>query len=432
MATECMKVGVSMESESQRNILDENLRRLLEAAREEDSGFQMRLLDAVREEVGNERSAIRKRWVIRSLSAATAAAAVLAIAWSLAGLQKTGDMGEFRPLYGAAEVTDSDGSRTLLTAEPIRAGCSIRTLSGSKAEILLRDGSRLTLAPRTTVQIADGKRGPAATLKTGTVDIEAARQHAGRKLVIATPGSRIVTLGTVFTVQLSTKPDGTRKTRVGVTSGLVEFESGGQKVRLPARTEGIAEEGQSPEKRLASFELNRLLQLIRRNSELAQRQNKREGSPAIVQFKDGSTASIWTVVSIKDLREMGAGRRTLRLKSPASRARLFTLDGREIPADAQGRDLRVDASELDSGDPQDARWILELCDVKGVFQTEDGDAIRLRIPFGTSDAITLIQFHLPDRANIEHVSPEPVEVTRMLDRLAVTVAAGIEGLEVIE
>jgi len=420
-----------MESESHRDILDENLKRLLEAALEEDSGFQARLLDAVRAEVCKERSVIRKRWVFRSLCAATGVAAVLAIVWSFVGL-RTGSVGLFQPLYGAAEVMNRGVSRTVTSGEPIRAGCSIRTLSGSKAEILLRDGSRLTLAPRTIVQIADGKRGPALSLKTGTVDVEAAKQQFGRKLVIQTPGSRVTTLGTAFTVQLSTKPDGTRRTRVGVTSGLVEFESGGEKVRLPARTEGVAEEGQSPEKHLASFELDEMLRLIRRNGELAGRLNKKEGSPAIIRCKDGSTAAVWTVIRFEDLREMGKGERLLRLKSPASRAKLFTLEGREIPAAAEGRDLRVDASTLDPGASQGTRLILELQDVKGVFQTDGGGTTRLRIPPGASDGVMLLQFHLPGGAKIERISPEPVETTRTLNRLAVTVASEIEGLEVFE
>jgi ferric-dicitrate binding protein FerR (iron transport regulator) len=419
-----------MKSESHRDILDENLKRLLEAARQEDSGFQTHLVDVVRKEVRKERSALWKRRVFRSLSAATSVAAVLAIVWSLVAL-RTESVGQFQSVYGVAEVIDGVASRTIASGEPIRAGCSVRTLSGSKAAILLGDGSRLTLSPRTTVQMADGRRGPVVELKTGAVDVEAAKQPSGRKLVIETPGSRITTLGTVFAVQLSTKSDGTRKTRVGVTSGLVEFESGGQKVQLPARTEGVAEEGRSPEKRLASFELNEMLQLMRKNDELAGRLNKRVGSPAIIQCKDGSTAAIWTVIRLENLPETGKAQRSLRLKSPASRARLFTLDGREIPAQARGLDLQIDVSAADLGTSPDARLILELQDVKGVFRTDSG-ITWLKLPPGASDAVTLLQFHLPSEATIERLSPEPVEVTRTLNRLAVTVASEIEGLEVFE
>jgi len=418
-----------MESESPHDIFDENLRRLLKAARQEDSGFQTRLLDVVRTEVRTERSAIRRRWVLRSVYAAAGVAAVLAVVWSL-GIHRTQNAGRFQPLYGAAELLDARGSRIVTGSEPIHAGSSIRTLSGSKAEVLLSDGSRLTLAPRTVLEFADGRRGPAMTLQAGTVEVEAARQRAGKRLVISTPGSRITTLGTEFTVQLSTKPDGTRKTRVGVMSGLVEFESGGQTVRLPARTEGIAEEGQSPEKRLANLELNEMLGLIRRNAELAGRLNKKEGSPAIVRCTDGSTAVIWTILRVEDLHDAGNGRRSLSLISPASGARLFTLEGREIPVDAQGLDLSIDASSLDPDTAQDARLILELHDVKGIFQTDAEGTTRLRIPADAADAVTLLQFHLPSEAKIERIWPEPVESTRMLNRLAVTVAGEIEGLGV--
>ncbi|MEN6578234.1 MAG: FecR family protein [Phycisphaerales bacterium] len=420
-----------MESESPHDIFDENLRRLLKAARQEDSGFQTRLLEAVRTEVRTERSAIRRRWVLRSVYAAAGVAAVLAVVWSV-GTHRTQNAGQFQPLYGAAELVDAGGSRTVTSSEPIPAGCSIRTLSGSKAEVLLRDGSRLTLAPRTTLQLIGGRRGPAARLQAGTVSIEAAKQRGGRRLMIETPGSLITTLGTVFDVQLSTKPDGTRKTRVGVMSGLVEFESGGQKVRLPARTEGIAEEGQSPEKRLANLELNEMLRLIRRNGELAGRLNKKEGASAIVQCTDGGTAAIWTILRVEDLHDAGNGRRSLSLISPASGARLFTLEGREIPVDAQGLDLWVDASSLDPDTTQEARLILELHDVKGIFQTDAKGTTRLRIPADAADAVTLLQFHLPSEAKIERIWPEPVESTRMLNRTAVTIAGEIEGLGVFK
>ncbi|MBP7049417.1 MAG: FecR domain-containing protein [Phycisphaerae bacterium] len=417
--------------ESDRDIFDENLRRLLATARPEDSSFQTRLLAAVRGEVRRERAILRIRWVLRIASAAAGVAAVLAVAWCLMGL-RAHHVGQFQLLYGAAELMDADGSRVATSGEPILAGCSVRTLSGSKAAIDLRDGSRLTLAPRTVLEVADGRRGPAMVLKAGAVDIEAAKQRAGRRLVIETPGSRVTTVGTEFTVQLSTRPDGTRRTRVGVTSGLVELESGGQKVRLPARTEGIAEEGQSPEKHLANFELNEVLHLIHRNAELAGRLNKKDGLPALIQCKDGSTAAIWTVVRVGDLHDAGNGRRSLSLKSPASSAKLFTLEGREIPADAQGLDLRVDASSLGPDASQGAKLILELQDVKGVFQTDPEGATRLLIPADESGAVALLELHLPAEAKIERIQPEPVESTTTLNRLVLTVAGEIEGLGVFD
>ncbi len=420
-----------MESESHRDIFDENLKRLLEASWQEDSGFQAHLLDVVRREVRKERSAIRKRWILRSVISVTSAAALIAIAWSAVGLRPR-KVGQFQPIYGMAELVNAGKSKAISGGELIRTGSLVSTLSGSRAAILLTDGSKLTLAPRTTVKMSDGRQGPVVELETGAVDVQAAKQQAGRRLVVQTPGSRVTTLGTVFTVQLSTKADGTRKTRVGVASGLVEFESGGRKVQLPARTEGIAEEGQSPEKRLVRFELNEMLRLIRGTSELASELNKKAGSPAIIQCRDGSTAAIWTVIRLNGFRETEGGARTLQLKSPAAGAKLFTLEGREILSEAEGRNLLVKASALGSGASQETQLILELRDVKGVFQTDEGGTTRLSLPAGPSDAVTLLQFHLPNEAKIEHIWPEPVERTRVLNRLAITVAAEIEGLEVSE
>jgi len=115
-------------------------------------------------------------------------------------------VGRFQPVYRAwPKWWDGGASRTIAGDESIRAGCSVRTLSGSKAAILLRDGSKLTLALARSCRLPmEGEVRP-WELKAGAVDVEAARQQSGKKLVIRTPGSRITTLGTVFSVQLRHK-----------------------------------------------------------------------------------------------------------------------------------------------------------------------------------------------------------------------------------
>jgi hypothetical protein len=294
----------------------------------------------------------------------------------------------------------------------------------------MKDGSRLVVMPRTTVQITDGKKGSTFKLQEGTVNIEAAKQRRGRVLAVEAAGARIRTLGTVFDVRLVKRPDGTRQTRVGVTSGLVELESAGDKVLLGAHTEGVADEGQTPRRHLANSDLDEMLRLLDKTAALARQLGKNEGSPCILELQDASTVAVWTVVRREDLRQAQNGGYSLRLKSPASKARLFTLDGLEIPVGQQGRDLTIDKSAVSLGLSTNTRLILQLQEVKGILRAENGEVVRFAQPAGPSDAVTLFQFRLPGQARIERITPEPIETTTMLDRTVITIAVNVKGLEV--
>ena len=421
-----------MEPESHRDILEENLERLLRAgAGQEHPQFQEQLVRTVRQAVGEQRRAARIRLLRRGWPAAVAAAAALTLAWILLQPQAQG-VDWVQPLYGAVAIVDGDSIKAVAAGEPIHTGQWVRTLSGSKAQILMQDGTKLTLLPRTTLQITDGKRGSTVGLREGTVTIEAAKQRGGRRLAVETPGARIRTLGTVFDVRLAQRPDGTRQTWVGVTSGLVQLESGGDRVLLGAHTEGLAEEGQPPQKHLADWDLDQMHRLLDRNAELARQQGKEAGACAILEFRNADLAVLWTVVRGSTFKPATDGGRLLRLKSPAAQARLFTLDGGEIPVRRQGRALWIDGSAMSPGPSADNRLILQLQEVKGMLQVENGDVVHFTRPAGASDSITLLQFRLPGQASLQHILPKPIEVDTTPDRTTITVAASIEGLEVSE
>jgi hypothetical protein len=421
-----------MTPESPRDIFEENLERLLQtAAGQEHSDFQERLARAVRQEVDARRRATRKRLLWWGWPPAVAAAAVLALTWGLRQPQIE-SFDWLQPVYGAVEVVDGSCPRPVATSEPVHAGQSIRTLSGSKAQILAHDGSKVVVLPRTALEITDGKKGPAFKLQEGAITIEAAKQPEGRRFAVETPGACIRTLGTVFEVRLVQRPDGTRQTRVDVTSGLVELESAGDKVLLGPNTEGLAEEGRPPERQLADSDLNTLLRLDLRTAELARQLGKKAGSPAIMEFRNAEVALLWTLVSVRHGRPTDKGAYTLRLKSPAAQARLFTLDGLEVPVRRQGRDLEIDGSALSPGLSTDTRLILQLQEVRGMLRVENGEMVHFVRPAGAGDVVTLLQFRLPSRAHLAHLVPEPIEVTTTSNGTALTVAANVEGLEVWE
>lgn len=342
------------------------------------------------------------------------------------------NVGQVRNLYGIVTVGNGNTSEKVVGTADIRQGQWIETLSGSKAEILLKDKSKLFPAPRTVFQISNGKGGQQILLQRGFVAIEAAKQPLGKSLTIKTDGSKVRVLGTTLAVRLVKKPDGSKQTRVSVTSGSVELESSGEKVVLPANTEGIADEGKRPVKRPSNLEVSEMVRLFNKNNELAVQSNVNAGMPAIIDFKGGGAAGVWTIVPLEKLKETGAGQYSIKLKYPASGARVFTLEGKQLPVSTQGRNLQVDFSGT-GVDPSQMNYIvLQLHEIKGIFHAGEGSMIQFDRSAGLHPIITLFQFRLPELANIEQIYPEPIEVVRKLNKLVVTVATDSVMFEVFE
>jgi hypothetical protein len=422
-----------MKNDSRQNIFEENLSKMLNSALNKgDSAFNENLTKGVLTEVDKQRSALRYRLFFKRMSVAAAAAMIAITAVWFANQVSAGSVGQVRNIYGIVTVNNGNTPEKFLETADIRAGQWIETLSGSKAEILLKDKSRLWPAPRTILQISNGRGGQQILLQRGFVAIEAAKQPAGKSLSIKTDGSKIRVLGTSLDVRLIKRPDGSKRTRVNVTSGSVELESSGKKVTLPADTEGIADEGRPPVKRPSNSEVNEMVRLVDRNKELAKQSNVKAGLPAIIDFIDGSTAAVWTIVSFEKLEETSTGQYLLKLKYPSIRARAFTLEGTELPVSGQGRNLQIDFSSLDVDPSQISQLILHLPEIKGIFQSDDGNTVRFNRPESSFPTLTLFQFRLPESANIEQIYPEPIETARKLNKLLITVATDSLMFEVCE
>lgn len=421
-----------MKNDSRQDIFEENLSKMLNSAMEKaDSAFDENLTKAVLTEVDRQRSALRYRLIFKKMSLAAAAVIVIA-AIRFAKQGPAESVGLLRNIYGIVTVSNGNTSEKVLETADIRPEQWIETLSGSKAEILLKDNSKLWPAPRTVLQINNGKNGQQILLQRGFVAIEAAKQPAGKSLTIKTDGSQVRVLGTSLDVRLVKKPDGSKRTRVSVASGSVELESSGEKVLLSANTEGIADEGKTPVKRPSNLEVSEMVRLFNKNNELARQSNVDTGLPAIIDFKGGSTAAVWTMVPYEKLEKTGAGHYSLKLKYPASGARVFTLEGAELPVSNQGRNLQIDFSGLDIDTSQINKIVLHLPEIKGIFQSGEGSIIHFDRSAGSYPIVTLFQFRLPESANIEQIYPEPIETARKLNKLVITVATDSLAFEVCE
>jgi len=423
-----------MKSDSRQNIFEENLSKMLNSSMKKvDSAFEENLTKAVLAEVNKRRSVVSYRLFFKKMSFAAAAAAVIVIAaiW-FTHQGPVESVGQVRNLYGIVTVSNGNTPEKVIETADIRPEQWIETLSGSKAVILLKDKSKLLPAPRTVLQINNGKNGQQILLQRGFVAIEAAKQPSGKSLTIKTDGSQVRVLGTNLDVRLVKKPDGSKRTRVSVASGSVELESSGEKVLLSANTEGIADEGKTPVKRPSNLDVSEMVRLFNKNNELAIQSNVNTGLPAIIDFKGGSTAAVWTIVPYEKLEETKAGQYLLKLKYPASGARVFTLEGTELPVSNQSRNLQIDFSSLDINPSQINQLVLQLPEIKGIFQSGEGSIIRFDRPAGSYPIVTLFQFRLPELANVEQIHPEPIETARKLNKLAITVATNSLMFEVCE
>jgi len=421
-----------MKNDSRQDIFEENLSKMLNSARNKtDSAFEENLTKAVLTEVDKQRSALRYRLFFKRMSFAAAAVIVIAAIW-LANQGPAESVGHLRNIYGIVTISNGNTPEKVIETADICAGQWIETLSGSKAEILLKDKSKLWPAPRTVLKICNGRGGQQILLQRGFVAIEAAKQSSGKSLTIKTDGSKVRVLGTNLDVRLVKKPDGSKRTRVSVASGSVELESSGKKVLLSANTEGIADEGKTPVKRPSNLEVNEMVRLFSRNNKLAIQSKVNAGLPAIIDFKGGSSAAVWTIVPHDKLKETNAGQYLLKLKYPAFGAKIFTLEGTELPVNNQGRNIQIDFSGPDADPSQINQLVLYLPEIKGIFQSDEGNIVGFDRPAGLNPIVTLFQFRLPESANIEQIYPEPIETARKLNKLVITVATDSSIFEVCE
>ena len=422
-----------MKNGSRQNIFEENLSKVLNSAMKKgDSAFYKNLTQAVLTEVDKQRSAVRYRLFFKRMSfAAAAVVIVIAAIWST-NQGPAESVGHVRNIYGIVTISNGNKTEKVIETADIRDEQWIETLSGSKAEILLKDKSKLLPAPRTVLQISNGKDGQQILLQQGFVAIEAAKQPAGKSLTIRTDGSKVRVLGTNLDVRLIKKPDGSKRTRVSVASGSVELESSGEKVLLSANTEGIADEGKTPVKRPSNLEVSEMVRLFNKNKALAIQSNVDAGLPAIIDFKGGSSAAVWTMVPYEKLEKTSTGQYLLKLKYPAFGARAFTLEGTELLVSSQGRNLQIDFSSLDVDPSKINQLVLYLPEIKGLFHSDDGNMVRFDRLTNPRPIVTLFQFRLPELANIEQIYPKPIEMVRKLNKLVITVATDSLMFEVCE
>ena len=121
-----------------------------------------------------------------------------------------------------------NGERIALGSS-MREGDRLVTAPGSRTDVRMKDGTRITLLEQT-----DARIGPRLHLQEGTLRCDVAPQT--RPLVLETPNAQATVLGTDFDLTASWK-----ETRLRTRSGLVRLSSDGRTTDVRAGQVGVAD-----------------------------------------------------------------------------------------------------------------------------------------------------------------------------------------------
>ncbi|NLS91035.1 MAG: FecR domain-containing protein [Planctomycetaceae bacterium] len=431
-----------MNGQRPNDIPDANIERLLKsAAGEPELDFQRRVTASVLDELRKHPIPVRSRrpqglrWaaVLLAVAATIAAAVVLSLRsgpapgrvsrpespLAAAGARQAGLI---HAVYGLVSIRNGGTPKPADETASVQVGQWIETCWGSEADVLLPDESRMAVRPRSRVQLADKANGAKLVVPNGSLRLDVARQSPGRSLTVETPGAEITVLGTRLDVEVLQKPDGRKQTRVKVMSGKVELESAGRKIALLPNMEGIADEGEPPQTRSLTGEVNEITRLISQTEALAAESGLRPGSPSIIEFNADRSATVWAVVAVANPAETDLTSCTFSPAVPVADVEAYTLDGAYLAVAPEQDAWRVDLSIAPVPPDGEGAVILKATGIRNVFLDRESGSHRFDSPTHETGELSLIQFRLPTSAHVQELSPAPIETRSNPSRLLLTVA----------
>jgi len=163
---------------------------------------------------------------------AAAVAAVVVVAFAFTNGLVPGQnavRAEVQNVDGSLYSVDGDNVRVIPAGYKIRSRDEIRTAKGSTAVVRLDDGSLVEMGPRADLSVSRQWTGTTIRLVGGQVIVQAAKQHTGRHLYVATDEGLVSVKGTIFSVNR-----GTKGSRVAVVEGVVRVDFGNNTTDLTA------------------------------------------------------------------------------------------------------------------------------------------------------------------------------------------------------
>jgi ferric-dicitrate binding protein FerR (iron transport regulator) len=156
------------------------------------------------------------------VTGAAAVAAVVVVAFAFSNGLLPGQhavRAEVQAVDGALYAVNGEDVRLVPAGYQIKNGEEIRTAKLSTAVVRLLDGSQVEMGPRADLSVSRQWRGTTIHLQGGQVIVQAAKQHSGRHLYVATDDGLVSVKGTVFSVNR-----GIKGSRVAVIEGVVRVD----------------------------------------------------------------------------------------------------------------------------------------------------------------------------------------------------------------
>src|SRR5437763_931835 len=151
-----------------------------------------------------------------ALAATVVIAAVLGIAIGRSGiLAPSGYRAALETVDGVLYRVNATGERVARAGDQFGDGEIVRTSSGSRARLRLRDGSLVEMNGRSELYVTLGWRNTTVNLGRGIVIVQAAKRRTGH-LYVKTADARVAVTGTIFSVN-----SGIKGSRVSVIEGTV-------------------------------------------------------------------------------------------------------------------------------------------------------------------------------------------------------------------
>ena len=179
-------------------------------------------------------TSFRRRWW---MAAAATVSVVLLAAGSF--LWMPAPMAHLEQVRGDVVIVRGGFDEAFTSGQALHAGDGLRvTGEESSATVVFADGTRLEFGEDTVVTSVtdDPAIGKRIVLAEGFFTAQVAKQPAGRPMILATPQSEVVVLGTTFSLSV-----GTAVTHLETQSGNVCFKrtSDGRSVEVPAGFDAI-------------------------------------------------------------------------------------------------------------------------------------------------------------------------------------------------
>ncbi|HKT24415.1 MAG TPA: FecR domain-containing protein [Terriglobales bacterium] len=161
-----------------------------------------------------------------ALAASLVIAAVLGLAIGRSGLlAPSGYRAALESVQGTLYRVDAGGEHRAQPGDQFSEGETVRTASGSRAMLRLRDGSLVEMNGRSELYVSVGWRNTSINLGRGAVIVQAAHRSRGH-LYVQTADARVAVTGTIFSVN-----SGIKGSRVSVIEGTVHVaQAGGDSV----------------------------------------------------------------------------------------------------------------------------------------------------------------------------------------------------------